>query len=401
MDEAVRRILANISALPARRVPLREARGLVLAERIVAGSDSPRFDTAAMDGYAVRASDMRGAVDGHPLRLAITGAITAGAHGDVRIAPGTAIRIMTGAQCPAGANVVLPFELAQEHGNWIEAQANLAAGANIRRAGEDYRAGEALLESGARLSPAHLAIIAAEGYASLGVVPRPRVALIATGDELVPPGQTLASGQIRDSNSCMVTGLIEQFGGEIACPEIVTDDSGALLASLRRHAADDVDLIVTIGGASRGDRDVLTEIGSDDAQLAFWDVRMKPGRPLVCGRIDGVPVIGLPGNPAAAFVSAVQFVRPAVLALLGQTNILPPVISAAVAEPVFNAGGRRNFVRVTLEQDTTGLRARLAGPQNAANLLTLSRADGLLVIPETMDHVEPGMRLDVQLIRDL
>jgi molybdopterin molybdotransferase len=229
----------------------------------------------------------------------------------------------------------------------------------------------------------------------------PARAVIATGDELVAPGQALAPGQIWDSNSVMVAALIEQFGGEVVTSLVMPDDPAAVASALRRQAAEGADLLVTIGGASLGDRDVLAEIKSDGIALACWSVEMKPGRPLVSGLVDGIPLIGLPGNPAAAFVSTIQFVRPAVVTLCGRLDIESPTIIARPTEFIPNPGGRRAYLRVLIDTDDSGIVARLAGPQNVANLLTLSRSDGLLVIPEGVEQVESGERCDVQVIRDL
>jgi molybdopterin molybdotransferase len=387
--------------LPERAVRLREARGLVLARDVVASAPSPRFDTAAMDGFAVQEADVRGASPERPVTLGVVGAIAAGDREGTPVAPGTAVRIMTGAACPDGAEIVIPFEVVTEAGGQITVAQPFETGGNIRRRGEDIPAGAVVVERGATLGPARLAAIAAEGHETIEIIPRPRVAVIATGDELVAPGQAIAPGQIWDSNSVMVAALIEQFGGEVVSSLIVPDDPDVVATTLRQQAAEGADLIVTIGGASLGDRDVLAEIESEGISLACWSVRMKPGRPLVSGRVDGVPTIGLPGNPAAAFVSSIQFVRPAVVTLCGRLDIDPPVTIARSAEIIPNPGGRRNFVRVRLGADESGIVAQPAGPQNVANLLTLSRADGLLVIPEGIEQVEPGERCDVQVIRDL
>jgi molybdopterin molybdotransferase len=401
VEEAVRRILLGCQVLPERAVPLREARGLVLARDVVAGSASPRFDTAAMDGYAVQHADIRGASLERPVHVAIVGAGVAGDRDITPVAPGTAVRIMTGAVCPEDADVVIPFELVESRGDQIVVSQPFAAGTNIRRTGEDIAAGSVVVERGTVLGPAHLAAIAAEGYETIEVVPRPRVAVIATGDELVRPGQALEPGQIWDSNSVMVAALVEQFGGEVVVSGCAPDDPSAVLAVLRREAADGADLIITIGGASLGDRDVLTELASDENALQCWSVAMKPGKPLVYGLLDSAVVIGLPGNPAAAFVSAVQFVRPAVVTMLGRLDINPPTIVARATELIPNPGGRRNYMRVLLEPDDSGWIARSAGPQNVANLATLSRADGLLIIPDGVEQVEPGERFDVQIVRSL
>lgn len=401
VDEAVSRILARIGAMPARSVPLAGARGLVLAEEIVAGSNSPRFNTSAMDGYAVRHADIQVAAPERPVRLPVRGAIAAGMAATPTVTPGSAVRIMTGAECPAGTELVIPFELVTERAGEIEIPSPLPAGANIRRAGEDITAGSPLLAPGTRLCPAHLALIAAEGRADVTVIPRPRVAIVATGDELVPPGTALEPGQIWDSNSVMLAALLEQFGAVVVSMALVADEPAVVLDAVRKQVADAADLVLTIGGASRGDRDVLAEIAGSDFQIECWDVLMKPGRPLVVGRVGDIPLVGLPGNPAAAFVSAIQFLRPAMLRMLGRRDIAAPVVFARVAESISNPGGRRTFVRVVLDSDESGVVARSAGAQNVANLATLARADGLLIVPEAMSVVEPGAQLAVHVLRDL
>ena len=401
VEEAVRRILLGCQVLPERAVPLREARKLVLARDVVAQSPSPRFDTAAMDGYAVQHADVRGASPERPVHLGVVGSVAAGVRDAAAVAPGTAVRIMTGAPCPEDADVVIPFELVEVRDDLIVVSQPFSAGVNIRRTGEDIAVGSIVVESGTMLGPAHLAAIAAEGHETIEVMPRPRVAVIATGDELVRPGQALEPGQIWDSNSVMVAALVEQFGGEVALSGSVPDEPGAVLDELRREAAEGADLMITIGGASLGDRDVLTELASDMVALDCWNIAMKPGKPLVYGQIDGAVVIGLPGNPAAAFISAVQFVRPVIATMLGRLDIDPPTVVARATESVTNSGGRRNYLRVTLEVEESGYVARLAGPQNVASLATLSRAEGLLIVPEGIERVEAGERFDVQIIRTL
>jgi molybdopterin molybdotransferase len=400
IDEAQRRILAACAVLPARAHPLDQACGLFLAERVVASADSPRFDTSAMDGFAVQAADLHLATFDHPVRLPVGGEIPAGEPATVSVAPGVAVRIMTGAEIPIGADAVVPFELVRELPGSAEFVQPIPEGANLRRSGEDVRAGDLLLEPGLRLVPGHLGLIAGDGRAEVVTHPRPRVALITTGDELVEPGIALEPGQIWDSNSSMLGALMEQFGGALVARERVPDDAVALAAALNQAAAR-ADLVVTVGSASRGDHDVFAQVAEPGIEAALWDVRIKPGRPLVFGSIRGVPLIGLPGNPVAAFVSAVQFARPAIVTMLGRFDVDPPTVPARVEESFANPGGRRTFARVVLEQDRDGFVARLAGPQNVANLRTLSRADGLLVIPETTSHVEPGSVLDVQMIADL
>jgi molybdopterin molybdotransferase len=397
VDEARRRILTACPVRAPRAHLLADARGLVLAEQIVAGGDSPRFNAAAMDGFAVRAADLRLATSGLPVRLAVAGEVAAGDSTHLSLGAGAAIRIMTGAEIPPGADAVVPFELAREHAEFVEFPQPVPEGANLRRAGEDVRAGDVLLEPGTRLLPGHLGLLAADGRAEVMAHPRPRVAVIATGDELVEPGKALEPGQIWDSNSVMLIALVEQFGGTVVSRARVPDEVDALHSALHRAAVQS-DLIVTVGSASRGDRDIYAALSGLEVEISLWDVRLKPGRPLVFGSVRGVPLIGLPGNPVAAFISAALFVRPAIVTMLGRLDIDPPAVPARVAEAISNPGGKRTIARMVLEQDDRGFVARLAGPQNVANLRTLGHSDGLLVVPESLDRVESGSVLDVILV---
>jgi molybdopterin molybdotransferase len=400
VDEARRRILTVCPVRAPRAHLLADARGLVLAEPIVAGGDSPRFNAAAMDGFAVRAADLRRATSGLPVRLMVAGEVAAGDSTRLSLGAGAAIRIMTGAEIPPGADAVVPFELVREHAEFVEFPHPVPEGANLRRAGEDVRAGDVLLEPGTRLLPGQLALLAADGRAEVIAHPRPRVAVIATGDELVEPGEALEPGQIWDSNSVMLIALVEQFGGTVVARARVPDEVDALHSALKRAAVES-DLIVTVGSASRGDRDIYAALSGPEVDISLWDVRLKPGRPLVFGSVRGVPLIGLPGNPVAAFVSAALFVRPAIVTMLGRLDIDPSAVPARVAEAISNLGGKRTIARVVLEQDDRGFVARLAGPQNVANLRTLGRADGLLVVPESLERVESGSVLDVILVEAL
>jgi molybdopterin molybdotransferase len=395
VDDARERILAVCSPLPAVSVPLLDALGLVLGEPVIAPRDVPPFDNSAMDGFACRSTDLAGADNAHPVLLRVTGAVQAGDDPGERMGPGSAVRIMTGAPVPAGADVVVPFERTEEFGEGVKIHHAYPAGFNIRAAGEDVRCGETVLPAGRRIRPADIALLAAIGRAEVSVHRRPRVAILATGDEVVAPGQTPGPGQIWDSNSDAIGAMVRQVGGIPVRLGIARDNEAEIRARLASEP--DADLVVTSGGVSAGDFDLVRELLRREGRIEFWQIRIKPGRPLAFGSFGGVPLVGLPGNPVAAAVTCLQFVRPAILTMLGRTDLDLPRIEARMLDPVENTGGRQHYIRVRLTKTETGYDARLAGSQGSAVLTALANADGLLVIPESMTAVEPGTVLPVEL----
>ena len=318
VDEARSIILGACSPLEIIEVPAADALGLTLATSLTAVQDAPPFATAAMDGFAVRSRDFEPATVEQPVRLLVAGVQQAGDTSVASVPQGTAVRIMTGAPCPPGADAVVPFELTSGDGDVISVSQVVVPGANIRPVGEEYQAGDELLAAGTVLRPAHLALLAANGQARASVHSAARVAVIAAGNELREPGQPLGPGQIWESNSIMVTALARRLGAEIAVAAIVPDQESEIQTALGRALAAHADLIVTAGGISAGDFDLLKQVLAARGEVELWDIAMRPGRPLAFGRISGIPVIGLPGNPAAAFVSFHQFVRPLLARMMGR-----------------------------------------------------------------------------------
>ncbi len=408
VDEALVRVLSAFAPLDPVEVPLLEALGMVLAEVVVAGEDVPPFRNSAMDGYAVRAVDTLGARADHPIHLRITGETPAGSPLQRSVAPGCAVRIMTGAAMPEGADAVVRFEETDEPARPVVGEPDRERPTmvgvtrpakpwdNVRPAGEDVRRGTLVLPSGTRLRPAEIGLLAALNRPTVTVHRRPRVAILSTGDEVVDLGPPLGPGQIRNSNSHTVAAMVRRLGGEPSLLGIARDSVGALRAKLAEgwHA----DLIVTSGGVSLGDYDVVKDVLQAEGEIAIWQVRMKPGKPLAFGQVRRTPLLGLPGNPVAAAVSFEQFGRPAILKMLGRRDVAIPTVDATIAERLDNRGQRRHFVRVALERDGTGYVARSAGEQGAGVLTSLVRSDGLLVVPEHLEVVEPGARLPVQML---
>ena len=399
VDNARDRILAVFSVLPSENTAIDEALGRVAADGISAPVDSPAFTNSAMDGYALRASDIDGA-SLSSVHIPVEAEVPAGSGESVRLTPGACARIMTGAPLPAGADAVVPFELTTPHDDGrVSINAAVHAGANVRPAGEDFRIGEMLIDVGTRLGPAEIALLASVGLRSLAIRRRPRVAILATGDELVEPGAPRRSGQIWNANSPMLAALVRSLDAEPVMFGIAGDASDALSAWFDRARASEIDLLITTGGVSAGDFDLVKQVMRARGTFDEWRLRMRPGRPLAFGSIGALPVLGLPGNPVAAFVAFVQFARPAILKMQGAlpSDWLPPELPVIVRDGIENSGGRKTFARVSVTRCAEGHEARLAGPQGSANLLTLSRANGLLVIPEDVERVQPGMRLTAQM----
>jgi molybdopterin molybdotransferase len=314
---------------------------------------------------------------------------------------------MTGAPMPLAADAVVRFEETDEgdgnrgqprNGAWTVAIAKAACpGDNVRPAGEDVRRGTTVLSAGTRLRPAEIGLFAALGRSTVAVHRRPRVAVVSTGDELAAPGQPLCEGQIRDSNTSTIAAMVAQLGA-VPIPCGVARDS---VVGVRERLAEakTADLIVTSGGVSAGDYDVVKDVLRAEGEVAIWQMRMKPGKPLAFGRIEATPLLGLPGNPVAAAISFTQFGRPAILKMFGRRDLTIPTIEARLLDRVDNRGRRRHFVRARVEgSHHEGFSVRVAGGQGAGVLTSLVRANGLLVVPEDLEVAEPGMCLQVQLL---
>jgi molybdopterin molybdotransferase len=393
--EAALQIQAHLRPQPALRVPLDDALDAVLAEDIVAPLDIPAWTNSAMDGYAARAEDVRGATAEHPRRLRVIEQVAAGQFPTRAVEPGTCTRIFTGAPLPEGADSVIRQEDTDEGAEVVAIFKDRDAGVNIRRAGEDIRQGTIVLPAGSTLRPAALGVLASLAVANPLIHRRPRVAILASGDEIVDidqPDEILSGRKIASSNTHTLAALVRQAGGEPVNVGIARDTR----ASVREHfeRALSADLIVSSAGISVGEHDhvraVLDELG---AELKFWKLRMRPGAPVGFGLLRGVPWIGLPGNPVSTMVTFELFVRPAIRTLLGHALPFRRGTSVELAEPIRVGPQLQHFLRAVVAEQPgpSGLRpVRLTGPQGSGILTSMVVANALLVIPEGQHQVTPG-----------
>ena len=411
VEEALARILGCVSVLEPEERPLLDALGQVLAEDVVAGYDIPPLDNTAMDGYAVRAVDTEGASPERPVRLGVIGELAAGHLYEGEVAPGTAVRIMTGAPLPAGADAVVPFEetdepAGREFGSFAKPVASVAIyravgkGDNVRYAGEDVRKGATVLTKGATLRPAHIGALANLGRATVKVIRRPVVAILSTGDELVPLGEPLPPGKIHDSNNYSISALVRQSGGIPKPLGIARDSVEELTAKIRSGL--DADMLLTSAGVSRGDYDVVKDVLAREGEIDFWTVRMRPGKPLAFGTFPSgnrrVPHIGFPGNPVSSMISFELFARPAIFKMMGRSGWERPTLRAVVEERIVNRDGRRIFARAVVREREGRYYASLTGPQGSGILTSMVVANALAIVPEDVAAVEPGEEVTVMML---
>ena len=374
VDAALPRLFALCPALPAETVPLRRAAGRVLAAPVVARLTQPPFAASAMDGYAIPEADHTAGA-----RLRVIGEAAAGRGFAGVVGAGEAARIFTGAPVPAGAERVVLQEDVARDGDTIILGDRLESGTNIRAAGQDFRTGDTLAAP-RRLRPAELGLIAAMNLAEVTVARRPVVALIATGDELVMPGERPGPDQIIASNGFALAAMAEAEGAEVRMLPVARDDAASLRHLLTLAA--DADMIVTIGGASVGDHDIVGEVAGElGLERAFWKIAMRPGKPLMAGRLAGAVMLGLPGNPVSAIVCGHLFMLPMLRAMQGLPARAAPRGTAELAAPVAATGPREHYMRATLDRAGGALRIRPFDRQDSALMSILSQADALLVRP--------------------
>jgi molybdopterin molybdotransferase len=399
-EEALAAVLAAVAPLGSERVALAEADGRVLARPLVAPFDLPRADNSAMDGYAVRSEDCRGAA-----RLSVAGYHPAGSPPSPRVGPGQAVRIMTGATLPEGADAVVPLEEVDEaqatdggSGGVIGVAAPVEPGAHVRRRGEDFPAGACALEAGTAIRPPGIALAAAFGLTAIELFRRPRVAILSTGDELAAPGEPLFPGAVYDGNGAALAAAVREAGALPVALGIARDDPDALrdrMAEGLRLA----DCLVTTAGVSGGDRDfVRGTLASLGVRQLFRKLDVKPGRPTAFGLHGGKPVFSLPGNPVSALVTFEEFVRPALRKMAGHRAPVKPFVRAHLAKPVRKKEGRVQFLRVFIEYRDGVPFASPAGDQDTGILGTLVRADAIAVLPASRTAFDAGEPVDVHML---
>ena len=407
VEEALYKILQEVEVLDEERVPILESLGQVLAEDIKSDINVPPLDNSAMDGYAVLSRDTANASKESPNVLTVIDTVMAGSISRKEVTPGTAVRIMTGAPVPRGADAVVQFEKTDEEDRressgaepikeiGILAEANF--GINIRRVGEDIASGAMVLKKGTVIRPSELGLLASVGRSQINVIRRPVIAVLATGDELINLDKPLPEGKIYDSNTYSIASLVNRYGAVPKILGIARDNEEDLVNKL--HQAQDADMLVSTGGVSMGDYDMVKDILARDGEMVFWKVRVKPGKPLAFGKIKAtgkngeartIPHLGLPGNAVSCMVSFEIFVRPALLKMMGKTNVAKPTVAAIVEDNVKNNAGRRLYNRAITEKRNGKYYARLTGPQGSGILTSMSLANSLVLIPEDKKEVRKG-----------
>ena len=409
VEEAYDRIMVYFAPLEPEQKLILDALGQVLAQDVIAPFDIPPLANSAMDGYAVRHQDIARASTKSPKILKVVGMVAAGQlpHGDVT--PGSAIRIMTGAPVPQGADSVVPFEETDEverKGNGIPLdeiaiQEEPPVGSNVRPAGEDVAKGSLVLQKGAVIRPSEVGVLASLGLDRVQVIRRPVVAILATGDELLALGEPMQPAKIYDSNSFGLAASVVRYGGIPNVLGIAKDNLEDLNKKLEHGLSSD--LLITSAGVSRGDYDMVKDVLMERGEIGFWSVRMRPAKPLAFGVLYGphgkqVPHLGLPGNPVSAMVAFEEFARPAILQMVGKRRVSKPVIEAVLEGPIHNDDGRRVYARVEVTKRNGTYYANPTGPQ-ASNILTsMARANGLAICPEDIPLMEANQRAQVKML---
>ncbi len=385
VPEAQERVLAEVTVLGDEAVSFADAFGRVLREDVLADADAPAADNSAMDGYAVRAADVTNA----PVSLRVVGDVPAGHVASARVEPGTAMRIMTGAFVPDGADAVAQVEITDGGRETVIVQQAVAAGANIRRRGDDMRAGDVVLRTGTRVGAAEIAMLAGVRKEIVCVGRRPTVAILSTGDELIDVGDPPAPGKIVNTNSYLLAALVRETGALARPFGIVRDTREATITAL--EAALDSDFVLTSGGVSVGAYDFVKEaLDALGAETKFWRVAMKPGKPVVLSRLGDRLIIGLPGNPVSSFVGFHLFVRPALRKAMGETAVFPPIVTARLDAPLKSAGDRRVYFRVRLVSRDGELLASPMATQGSGALTSMAGANGLAIVEQGVTRAEAG-----------
>ncbi|MFC1905806.1 gephyrin-like molybdotransferase Glp [Chloroflexota bacterium] len=405
VEEALDKILSFVTALDAEEKPILDCLGQILTDDIYASFDIPLNDNTAMDGYAIQAASITGASLEHPKVLKVIGELPAGSITDLKVEFGTAIRIMTGASIPKGADAVVPFEDTDEEKRKGTAEIGvlkeIKAGDNIRCGGEDIAKGALVIKKGKLISPADIGVLASLGRNKVSVIRRPVIGIMATGNEVLELDKPLDAGKIYNSNSYSLAAQVIKYGGIPKLLGVAMDSIEQLTSALHRGL--DCDMLITSGGVSMGDFDMVKEVLTVEGNISFWAVRMKPGKPLAFGsfkRENGIKVahLGLPGNPVSSMVTFEIFGRPAIYKMMGRTDWVRPMVRAIMEDHVSNKDGRRVYARVIVTRRNGQYYARLTGEQGSGILTSMMKANALAIVPETTSEVRPGSFIDVVIL---
>ena len=399
VEKALETILAGCRPMGLEKVDILEGCGRVIGEDVHAPHNVPSAANSAMDGYAVRSADTKGARALKPVELKVVETIAAGSLPRRTIQSGQAARIMTGAVIPKGADAVVRREDTEEKGKTVLMKIAVPPGLDIRFPGEDVRRGEKVIAAGSVLRPGHIGMLAALSKAFVAVYQRPRVAILSTGDELVDIETEPPPGKIVNSNTYSLAAQILACGGAPVLLGIGSDDKEDLVKKFQ--VARRADVILSSGGVSVGDYDFVKDVMGDIGNaMHFWQVAMRPGKPLAFGSIDGVPLFGLPGNPVSVMVSFEQFVRPFLLRMQGHTRIFRPTLTAVSAQEIKKSAGVKNFLRAVVEREKNRCTARITGEQGSGILKSMVEANAFIVLDEDVSHVKKGENVLVQLLEE-
>jgi molybdopterin molybdotransferase len=398
LEAARERILSRIAPLPPERRLLPEAHGCVTVQDIAAPSDLPTFSSSAMDGFAVRAADIADATPDRPVALRIAGRIRMGHRLEATVSRGEAVAIPTGGAVPEGADCVMPIEACVVEDERILVLQPSDPGKHVRRAGEDVRAGEVLIPSGRRIMAPELGLLAAAGIAEVEVRPPARVLVVSTGDELVAPGEAAEPGQVHDANAFTLYGQIREAGALPHAGGIVRDDPQALVEALVSNLAR-ADVLVSSGGVSVGEHDPVKGAFRGRGDVEFLEVAMQPGKPQAFGFVEGRPYFGLPGNPVSVFVSFEALVRPALMRMMGRPQERSQA-RATLESDITGPRGKVQFARVHVRREGGRWLARSTGGRESNLLATVSRANGLAIVPAGVETARAGEEVHVFLFRD-
>ncbi|MFZ0544856.1 MAG: gephyrin-like molybdotransferase Glp [Candidatus Promineifilaceae bacterium] len=400
VEQALAAVLAGVSVLREEIVPLPDALGRVLTQPVVARDSLPPFANSSMDGYAVRAADIVEATAGKAVSLRVVADIAAGSSPAETVTTGTAARIMTGAPLPPGADAVVPVEDTNEP--WrnperplpeqIEIVRSVQVGDYVRHPGEDIQAGQKVLEAGHVIRPQEIGVLASLGVVEVAVVKRPKVGVLATGDELIPVEESLRPGKIRNSNGYTQAAQVRALGAIPVELGVAQDTEADVWEKLAAGLMAGVDLFISSAGVSVGAYDVVKAVLEAEGNVGFWRVRMRPGKPLAFGTFKGIPYMGLPGNPVSAMVSFERFARPAILKMSGRTDLDRPSVSVVMLEEI-QSDGRESYVRAVVRREGGVYTAVTTGGQGSHMMTSLVKANALVIVPEGVKHVAVGQQL--------